>query len=121
MNAVDLETGEPVWRSRVQLEDVVQTPVAVDETSAYIGDVGGRVTVVDLESGDVRWTKELGTPIAGAVTLDAGRVLVTTLGGQDDPSEIVALDDEKGTSSGGQAPKMRRTLSRLLSWRTGGC
>ena len=96
VNAVDLETGEPVWGSRVQLEDVVQTPVAVDETSAYIGDVGGRVTVVDLESGDVRWTKELGTPIAGAVTLDAGRVLVTTLGGQDDPSEIVALDDEKG-------------------------
>ena len=76
VNAVDLETGEPVWGSRVQLEDVVQTPVAVDETSAYIGDVGGRVTVVDLESGDVRWTKELGTPIAGAVTLDAGRVLV---------------------------------------------
>ena len=96
VNAVDLETGEPVWGSRVQLEDVVQTPVAVDETSAYIGDVGGRVTVVDLESGDVRWTKELGTPIAGAVTLDAGRVLVTTLGGQDDPSEIVALNDEKG-------------------------
>ena len=96
VNAVDLETGEPVWGSRVQLEDVVQTAVAVDETSAYIGDVGGRVTVVDLESGDVRWTKELGTPIAGAVTLDAGRVLVTTLGGQDDPSEIVALDDEKG-------------------------
>lgn len=96
VNAVDLETGEPVWGSRVQLEDVVQTPVAVDETSAYIGDVGGRVTVVDLESGDVRWRKELGTPIAGAVTLDAGRVLVTTLGGQDDPSEIVALDDEKG-------------------------
>ncbi len=96
VNAVDLETGEPVWGSPVQLEDIVQTPVAVDETSAYIGDVGGRVTVVDLESGDVRWTKELGTPIAGAVTLDAGRVLVTTLGGQDDPSEIVALDDEKG-------------------------
>jgi outer membrane protein assembly factor BamB len=96
VNAVDLQTGEPVWGSRVQLEDVVQTPVAVDETSAYIGDVGGRVTVVDLESGDVRWTKELGTPIAGTITLDAGRVLATTLGGQDDPSEIVALDGEKG-------------------------
>ena len=96
VNAVDLQTGEPVWGSRVQLEDVVQTPVAVDETSAYVGDVGGRVTVVDLGSGDVRWTKELGTPIAGAVTLDAGRVLATTLGGQNDPSEIVALDAENG-------------------------
>jgi outer membrane protein assembly factor BamB len=96
VNAVDIHTGEPVWGSPVQLEDIVQTPVAVDETSAYIGDVGGRVTVIDLESGDVRWTKELGTPIAGAVTLDAGRVLATTLGGQKEPSEIVALDAKSG-------------------------
>jgi outer membrane protein assembly factor BamB len=96
VNAVDIATGEPVWASPVQLEDIVQTPVAVDETSAYIGDVGGRVTVIDLASGDVRWTKELGTPISGAVTLDAGRVLATALGGQDEPSEIVALDAESG-------------------------
>jgi outer membrane protein assembly factor BamB len=96
VNAVDIATGEPVWASPVQLEDVVQTPVAVDETSAYIGDVGGRVTVIDLASGDVRWTKELGTPISGAVTPDAGRVLATALGGQDEPSEIVALDAESG-------------------------
>lgn len=96
VNAVDIATGEPVWKSPIQLEDIVQTPVAVDETSAYIGDVGGRLTVIDLESGDVRWAKELGTPISGAVTVDAGRVLATTLGGQDDPSEIVALDAESG-------------------------
>jgi outer membrane protein assembly factor BamB len=96
VNAVDIETGKPVWGSPVQLEDVVQTPVAVDETSAYIGDVGGRVTVIDLASGDVRWTMELGTPIAGAVTLDAGRVLATTLGGQKEPSEVVALDAKSG-------------------------
>jgi outer membrane protein assembly factor BamB len=44
----------------------------------------------------VRWTAELGTPISGAVTLDAGRALVTTLGGRDEPSEIVALDAEDG-------------------------
>jgi outer membrane protein assembly factor BamB len=96
VNAVDIETGEPVWGSPVQLDDVVQTPVAVDETSAYVGDVGGRVTVIDLGSGEVRWTKELGTPISGAITLDAGRVLATTLGGQKKPSEIVALDAGSG-------------------------
>jgi outer membrane protein assembly factor BamB len=96
VNAVDIVTGEPVWKSPVPLEDIVQTPVAVDETSAYVGDVGGRLTVIDLESGDVRWTKELATPISGAVTLDAGRALATTLGGQDDPSEIVAFDAESG-------------------------
>lgn len=96
VNAVYVETGEPAWPSPVQLEDVVQTPVAVDATSAYVGDVGGRVTAVDLASGDVRWTRELGSPISGAVTLDAGRVLASTLGGQEDPSEIVALDGQSG-------------------------
>lgn len=96
VNAVDLATGEPAWGSSVPLEDVVQTPVAMDETSAYIGDVGGQVTVVDVMSGDVRWTEELGTPISGAVTLDRGRAIVTTLGGREEPSEIVALDAESG-------------------------
>jgi outer membrane protein assembly factor BamB len=96
VNAVDLDTGGPAWPSPIQLEDIVQTPVTVDEASAYVGDVGGRVTVIDLASGEVRWTKELGTPISGAVTLDAGRVLATTLGGQEEPSEIVALDGESG-------------------------
>jgi outer membrane protein assembly factor BamB len=96
VNAVDLGTGEPVWASPVQLEDIVQTPVAVDESAAYVGDVGGRVTAVELASGEVRWTAELGTPISGPVTLDAGRALVTTLGGQEEPSEIVALDARSG-------------------------
>ena len=96
VNAVDIATGESVWGSPVQLEDIVRNPVAVNETTAYIGDVGGRVTAVNLESGEVRWTKDLGSPISGAVTLDAGRALATTFGGQNEPSEIVALDAESG-------------------------
>ena len=40
--AVDLRTGESVWPSAVPLEDAVRTPVAVDETAAYVGDISGR-------------------------------------------------------------------------------
>ncbi|MGH7542139.1 MAG: PQQ-binding-like beta-propeller repeat protein, partial [Gemmatimonadota bacterium] len=98
VNAIDLQTGEPVWASTVQLDDVVRTPVAVDEDTAYVGDVGGRVTAVDLASGDVRWTAEMRTPISGALTVDGDRILVGTLGEQRAPGLVTALD----ASSGGE-------------------
>lgn len=96
VNAISLETGEPSWPEPVQLSDVVQTPVAVDDTTAYVGDVSGGVTAVDLATGEVRWTADVGTRVAGAVTIDDGRALVTSLGGRDEPSEVVAFDAETG-------------------------
>ena len=38
---------------RSQLEDIVRTPVAADETTAYVGDVSGHVTAVELSSAEV--------------------------------------------------------------------
>jgi outer membrane protein assembly factor BamB len=96
VNAVDLATGEPVWGSPVQLEALVRTPVAADERAAYVGDVDGRVTAIELTSGEVRWTADLGTPTAGAVTLDGGRAYVATVGGQQTPGIVVALDTSTG-------------------------
>jgi outer membrane protein assembly factor BamB len=96
VNAVELATGRPAWGRPVQLEQVVQTPVTVDGVAAYVGDVGGTVTAVDVGSGDVLWTAELGTPVAGAVSVDADRALVSTLGGRDTPGVIVALDVDSG-------------------------
>jgi outer membrane protein assembly factor BamB len=96
VNAVDLGSGEPAWASPVQLDSVVQTPVAVDERAAYVGDVGGRVTAVDLRSGEVRWTAELGTSISGAVSLDGDQAFVATLGTQGAPGQVVALNTSTG-------------------------
>ncbi len=96
VNAVDLATGETVWRSAVPLEDVVQTPVAVDREAAYVGDVGGTVTAIDLGSGQVRWTAELDTPISGAVTLDGDRAYVATLGTRSTPGVVAALETSTG-------------------------
>lgn len=96
VNAVDLATGEAVWGSPVPLDDVVQVPVTTDETTAYVGDGGGRVTAIELASGEVRWTTDVGSPIAGAISRDDDRALVTVLGGRDEPSEIVALEAASG-------------------------
>ena len=93
--AVDLRTGEPVWPA-VQLDDVVRIPVTADETAAYVGDIGGHVKAVDLSSGGVRWSEELGTSIAGAVTIDGDRAVVATVGERQTPGVVVALDRSTG-------------------------
>jgi outer membrane protein assembly factor BamB len=94
--AVDLRTGEPVWPSAVPLEDLVGTAVAADETAAYVGDLSGHVTAVELTTGEVRWSADLGTSIAGAVTIDGDRALVATVGEQRTPGVVVALDPSTG-------------------------
>ena len=94
--AIDLRTGEPAWRSAVPLEDVVGSPVAADETAAYVGDLGGHVTAVELSSGEVRWSEDLGSEIAGAVTIDGDRAVVATVGEQQTPGVVVALDRSTG-------------------------
>ena len=94
--AVDLRTGESVWPSSIPLDDAVRTPVAVDESAAYVGDISGHVTAVELASGEVRWSEDLGTSIAGAVTIDSDRALVATVGEQRTPGVVVALDRSSG-------------------------
>jgi outer membrane protein assembly factor BamB len=94
--AIALRTGEPVWASSVPLEDVVVTPVATDESAAYVGDLGGHVTAVELSSGEVRWSEDLGSSIAGAVTIDEDRALVATQGQPQIPGTVVALDRSTG-------------------------
>ena len=94
--AIALRTGEPVWTSSVPLEDVVVTPVAADESAVYVGDLSGHVTAVELSSGEVRWSEDLGSSIAGAVTIDEDRALVATQGQPQIPGIVVALDRSTG-------------------------
>ena len=94
--AVDLRTGEPVWPSAVPLEDLVGTPVSADETAAFVGDLSGHVMAVELSSGEVRWSEDLGSSIAGAVTIEGDRALVATVGEQQTPGMVVALDRSTG-------------------------
>jgi outer membrane protein assembly factor BamB len=96
VRAVDLATGEPVWTDAVELTEIVQAPIATDETTAYVGDVGGTVTAIELASGDERWTADAGAPIVSAVTVDGEQLYVATLGEQRTPGAVVALDPSNG-------------------------
>ena len=96
VRAVNLSTGEDAWASPVELTDVVQAPVATDETTAYIGDVGGTVTAIDLATGEERWTADVRAPVVSAVAVDADGVYVATFGEQRTPGQVVALDPSNG-------------------------
>ena len=96
VRAVDLATGEDAWAAAVELTEIVQAPVATDETTAYVGDVGGTVTAIDLASGEVTWSFDAGAPIVSAATVDDEHVYVATLGEQRNPGAVVALDPSNG-------------------------
>ena len=96
VRAVDVATGEDVWTDAVELTEIVQAPVATDDTTAYVGDVGGMLTAIDLASGEESWSVDAGAPIVSAATIDDDRVYVATLGEQRTPGAVVALDRVNG-------------------------
>jgi outer membrane protein assembly factor BamB len=95
VNAVDLD-GRSVWDEPAQLEAVAIMPVAVGEDAAFVGDVDGNVTAVDLATGEERWTVDLDTTISGPVTVDGDRLYVSTLGSQTEGGIVAALDAASG-------------------------
>ena len=96
VNAISLATGKHVWDSPAQLDEIVVAPVAADERSAYVADVGGMVTAVDLQDGSVRWTAHLPSPTVSAVTVAGDVVLAATQGDRDVPAAVVALGADDG-------------------------
>ena len=96
VRAVDLATGEDVWTTPLELTEVVQAPVATDDTTAYVGDVGGTVTAIELATGEERWTADVRAPVVSAVAVDDDGVYVATFGEQRSPGEVVALDPSSG-------------------------
>jgi outer membrane protein assembly factor BamB len=95
VDAVDLEGGT-VWDSPAPLDALVLMPVAVDGETAYVGDVEGGVTAIALDSGDERWAADVGSPVAGAVSVDGDRAFVAALGSRQSAGAVVALDTASG-------------------------
>jgi outer membrane protein assembly factor BamB len=95
VNAVDLD-GDPVWDRPAQLDAIVVVPVAVGGGTAYVGDVDGGVTALDVETGEERWSRDLGTTIAGAVTVDDDRLYVSTFASRTEAGAVTAVDAATG-------------------------
>ena len=77
--AIDRHTGAQTWAADVQAG--VSSP-AVDGDWVFVGGGSfggqGRVTALDLATGDVRWTFAPNGPVQSSLTSSAGKVLFST-------------------------------------------
>ncbi len=89
--------GAPVWA--VELPDVSRTGVTIAGTAAIVGSIDGTVTAVEIGSGTVTWTVELGGYLEGAIGASDDLVLVPVRGDEDTTAALVALS----RSDGGEA------------------
>ena len=74
---VALATMEPAWEP-VMLGDVSRSGVTVDGDTAFVGDRTGTLHAVDVATGQMRWTAEVGGPIDMSPAAGGGLVLVAT-------------------------------------------
>lgn len=92
---VDLATMEPAWEP-VMLGDVSRSGVTVDGDTAFVGDRTGTLHAVDVATGQMRWTAEVGGPIDMSPAAGEGLVLVATRATPNRASAVVALDTVSG-------------------------
>ncbi len=87
---IDPNTG--TIRKRIPLEKgTAWGPMAVNGTRIYVATIEHKVLAVDVESGTIAWSADLGAAIAGGVNLIDGKLVVGTF-----TDKIVVLDAETG-------------------------
>lgn len=87
---VDVATGRQAFPA-IEAADWVWTKPAVAGTTAYFGDFSGRVVAVDITSGNVRWSANVGGKVKAAPAL-VGDVLVVA----DRSPAVTFLDARSG-------------------------
>ena len=113
LSAIALDTGKLVWETRVavgsgrseleRMVDIDAEPLVVDGI-IYVATYQGRIAAVDLDSGNILWTRDISS-YAG-LGVDTRNVYVT-----DDNSHVWALDRISGNSIWKQDKLEARTVT----------
>lgn len=113
LSAIALDTGKLVWETRIavgsgrseleRMVDIDAEPLVVDGI-IYVATYQGRIAAVDLDSGNILWTRDISS-YAG-LGVDTRNVYVT-----DDNSHVWALDRISGNSIWKQDKLEARTVT----------
>jgi outer membrane protein assembly factor BamB len=94
--AIDLATQRPLW-DPVPLERVSRTGVTVDGETAFVGDNAGNIKAIDIGTGQVDWTRNVGGYVDTALAVSGGNVYAAVQGNVDTTAAIVALNEDDGS------------------------
>jgi outer membrane protein assembly factor BamB len=94
---IDLDDHKELWRT--DLPSASRSGVTILDGTAYAGTNDGSVTAVDLASGEVRWTAQVGGPIDSPLAAGVGLVLCPVRGETGTAFSIAALHDADGSEA----------------------
>ncbi len=93
--ARSLVDGSKEW-SAVQLKATSRTGVTIDGYNAFVGDIRGNVYSIDIATGKIAWTVNVGGFLESPLAVANGQVLVSVNGYSTADATLVALSEASG-------------------------
>ena len=94
--ARSLIDGSKEWDAPIQLKATSRTGVTVDGTTAFVGDIRGNVYAIDLFTGKILWTRNVGGFLESPLAAADGQVLVSVDGYATNNAKLVAVSEATG-------------------------
>jgi len=95
VSAYDLKTGHRFWRTDLAVKDADNGSygggLAYDRGTLFVTDGYGQIVSLNPANGKIRWRKDLPSPVRGAPTARAGRLLLITV-----TNQTLALAEQDG-------------------------
>lgn len=113
VSAVMLNNGKLIWKTRISLphgtteigriSDVQTTPVVVNGV-VYALAYNGNLAALDLRSGQIRWSRDIGS--VSNLLVENDRIYLV-----DQNDHVIAVDTESGTTLWNQSELLHRNLT----------